>query len=148
MCQPGWEDGLEEKGYMYICGGVPSLFTSNYQILLIGYIPIQNKKFKFWKKKKKRRYMQRRDRKKRRRSCDHWGGPQSDAASRHWSWKVIRSWKRWGMHSFSSKSLQRQCSPPNTLTSNFWSPELQEYISLVLSQQIVVMCYGGLGKWI
>ena len=54
MCQPGWEDGLEEKGYMYMCGGVPSLFTSNYQILLIGYIPIQNKKFKFLKKKKKK----------------------------------------------------------------------------------------------
>ena len=50
MCQPGWEEGLGEKGCMYMYGWVPSLFTSNYQILLIGRIPIQNKKFKFWKK--------------------------------------------------------------------------------------------------
>ena len=31
MWCPGWEEGLGEDGYMYMNGGVPSLFTGNYQ---------------------------------------------------------------------------------------------------------------------
>ena len=30
MCQPGWEAGLGENGYMYMFGWVPSLFIWNY----------------------------------------------------------------------------------------------------------------------
>ena len=30
MCQPAWEEGFGENGYMYMYGWVPSLFTWNY----------------------------------------------------------------------------------------------------------------------
>ena len=45
---PGWEGSLGENGYMYTYGWVPSLFTwkLSQHCLLIGYTPIQNKKFR------------------------------------------------------------------------------------------------------
>ena len=52
--QSGWEGGLEESRYMYMCGRVPSLFTRIYHNITIGYTPIQNKKFKVWGKKTKK----------------------------------------------------------------------------------------------
>ena len=49
MWQPGWEGGLGENGYMFMCGeslcGSPETIT-----LLIGYTPVRNKKFKRKKK--------------------------------------------------------------------------------------------------
>ena len=30
LCQPEWEGVLSEKGYIYMYGWVPSLFTCNY----------------------------------------------------------------------------------------------------------------------
>ena len=44
---PGWEQSLE-NGSMYMYGWVLSLFTWSYHniCLLIGYTPVQNKKFK------------------------------------------------------------------------------------------------------
>ena len=44
MCHPGWEEDIGENGYMYMYGWAPSPETIT--TLLIGYIPIQNKKFK------------------------------------------------------------------------------------------------------
>ena len=42
-----WMGGsLGENGYMYMYGWVPSLFTWNITTLLMGYTPIQNKRFK------------------------------------------------------------------------------------------------------
>ena len=35
MCQPGWERGLGENGYMYIYVAVPSLFTWNYHNVVL-----------------------------------------------------------------------------------------------------------------
>ena len=49
MCQAGWEGGLEENGYICMCGWVP-FGSPETTTLLIGYTPGQNKKFKVWKK--------------------------------------------------------------------------------------------------
>ena len=39
MCQPGWEWGLGENGYMYVHGWVPSLFTWNYHNIVNWLFP-------------------------------------------------------------------------------------------------------------
>ena len=39
--QPGWERGLEENGYMYMDGSVPSLFTGNCHDIVNWLYPIK-----------------------------------------------------------------------------------------------------------
>ena len=59
---PAWIEGVFwGKRYMYMYGWVPSLFTSAYQILLISYVPIQNKKFKVWKRRREKQRRERRE---------------------------------------------------------------------------------------
>ena len=44
MCQPGWQWGLGENGYMCMLAD-SSMLTETITALLIGYTPIQNKVF-------------------------------------------------------------------------------------------------------
>ena len=53
MCQPGWEEGLEENGYMYMYDWVLLRFTWNYDDIVNQLYPdteqkvykVQGKKF-------------------------------------------------------------------------------------------------------
>ena len=49
MCQPEWEGGLWENGYLHMYDWVPSLFTSNYQNIVNRLYPKTPKNSKIWK---------------------------------------------------------------------------------------------------
>ena len=56
MCQPGWERGLGENGYMYMYGWVPSLFIWNYHNI-VNQLYSNTKCFFVLKKKKRAMWM-------------------------------------------------------------------------------------------
>ena len=53
MWQSGWERSLGENAYMYMLAEFLCCPPTTIKTLLIGYSPIQNKKFKAKKQKKK-----------------------------------------------------------------------------------------------